>query len=173
MGGIEVKIENQLFRYLPSTSIDPARIVDELGGVRSGDSVIRQLAEPPVTLLVESSGAIVVHGTSRDEVARAACRELLLSLGEPESGLSTELGPVTASCDFDERLDLERAADAFSAVTLDSRLDAIRISDGRHDIELLVFRDGRCVMTGARSGGIAERAARYWDARFDRGRLYE
>ncbi len=173
MAEIVVKVENQLFRYIPSVAFDRSRLVEELGAVKSGDYIIRQMKEPPVTLIIDSENGIIVHGTSRDEVARAACRELLLSQGEPESGLKTERGPITASCDFNKNIDLARAADAFSAVAFDARLDAIRISDGRHDVELLVFRDGRAIIMQAISSSIAERAAKYWDARFERGRLYE
>jgi len=173
MARIVVKVENQLFRYIPSLNIEGDRLIEELGAVRSGDYIIRQMKDPPVTLIVDSENGIIVHGTSRDEVARAACRELLLSLGEPEGGLKTERGPITASFDFDKKIDLARAAEAFSAVTFDARLDAIRISDGRHDVELLVFRDGRAIIMQALSSSIAERAAKYWDERFERGRLFE
>ncbi len=172
MARIEVKVENQLFRFLPRGGIDADRVVSELGAVKSGDYAIRQLANPPVTLLVDGDGGIIVHGTSRDEVARSVCRELILSLGEPEDGIRTERGSIQASCDFGRSIDLERAADALSAVKMEPTLDAVRISDGRHDVEMIVFRGGRCIVTRALASRIANRAVQYWDSRFERARLY-
>ena len=32
----EARIENQLFRFTPSSTLDPQRIIDEIGGKRSG-----------------------------------------------------------------------------------------------------------------------------------------
>jgi TATA-box binding protein (TBP) (component of TFIID and TFIIIB) len=55
---------------------------------------------------------------------------------------------------------------------MEQRLDAIRIADMRHELEVLVFRNGRTVIVGAISQRIAQRAAEYWMKRFQRLRLF-
>ncbi len=173
MSGLETIVENQVFRFITSESLDSDTIVNEAGAVRSGGLLVKQMRSPPYTILIDSaSGSITVHGSTKEVLARMAVSELLLGLGLPDSGLKTEIGPVTSSCSMPHSLDLERAADALSSARMEQRLDAIRIADMRHELEVLVFRNGRTVIVGAISQRIAQRAAEYWMKRFQRLRLF-
>ena len=58
----ETSVENQLFRFNPAIELDPQRVVDELGGKRSGQYVMLSLVTPRATLLVDLDGKIIVHG---------------------------------------------------------------------------------------------------------------
>jgi len=173
MSKIEVTVENQVFRFITSESLDSETIIQELGAVRSGNMLVKQLRDPPYTILIDiESGGITVHGSSKEVLARMAVSELLLGLGLPDSGLKTEIGPVTSSCSMPSSIDIERAADVLSSVRMEEKLDAIRIADVRHELELLIFRNGRTVITDAISLRIAQRAADYWVKRFQRLRLF-
>ena len=96
-GGVDVRVENQIVRFVSNQAIDQELVVAQIGGQRSGDVVIKALDKPRATLVIDSEGRIVVHGTHRVDAARAAAKELLLRLGLDDSGLQTELGPVIAS----------------------------------------------------------------------------
>ena len=135
--------------------------------------LVKQLRDPPYTILIGvENGEITVHGSTKEVLARMAVSELLLGLGLPDSGLKTEIGPVTSSCSMPSSIDIERAADVLSSVRMEEKLDAIRIADVRHELELLIFRNGRTVITDAISQRIAQRAADYWVKRFQRLRLF-
>ena len=99
-GGVDVRVENQIVRFVSNQAIDQELVVAQIGGQRSGDVVIKALDKPRATLVIDSEGRIVVHGTHRVDAARAAAKELLLRLGLDDSGLQTELGPVIASFNF-------------------------------------------------------------------------
>jgi hypothetical protein len=169
----EITVENQVFRFITSESLDSEIIIQELGAVRSGNMLVKQLRDPPYTILIGvENGEITVHGSTKEVLARMAVSELLLGLGLPDSGLKTEIGPVTSSCSMPSSIDIERAADVLSSVRMEEKLDAIRIADVRHELELLIFRNGRTVITDAISQRIAQRAADYWVKRFQRLRLF-
>ena len=107
IGGVDVRVENQLVRFVTKQAIDQELVVTQLAGHRSGDIVIKALEKPRATLVVDSEGRIIVHGTHRVDAARAAAKELLLRLGMDDSGLQTELGPVIASFNFDNNIKVE------------------------------------------------------------------
>ena len=107
IGGVDVRVENQLVRFVTKQAIDQELVVTQLAGHRSGDIVIKALEKPRATLVVDSEGRIIVHGTHRVDAARAAAKELLLRLGMEDSGLQTELGPVIASFNFDNNIKVE------------------------------------------------------------------
>ena len=99
MSKIEITVENQVFRFITSESLDSEIIIQELGAVRSGNMLVKQLRDPPYTILIGvENGEITVHGSTKEVLARMAVSELLLGLGLPDSGLKTEIGPVTSSC---------------------------------------------------------------------------
>ena len=85
---IEVRIENQLVRFVPPSPVDQASVVAQLGGQQTGGVVIKVLDRPRATLVIDQAGRIVVHGTDRVEVARAAAKELMLRLGLNDSGIT-------------------------------------------------------------------------------------
>jgi len=119
-------------------------------------------------LIFDSEGRIIVHGTHRIEAARAAAKELLLRMGRDDSGLTTELGPIVASFDFDEEIPIEKIRVNLGSGTssLDERLGCLRVDDNRHDLELLIWPSGRCVALNARHPNMVAMAAVHWRAKF-------
>ena len=72
ISNIEVRVENLLARFTPTPRVDLEEAVERLGGVVNGDVIIKMLDRPRATLIIDSEGRIVVHGTHRIEAARAA-----------------------------------------------------------------------------------------------------
>jgi|TARA_A100001037_G_scaffold137724_1_gene124600 TATA-box binding protein (TBP) (component of TFIID and TFIIIB) len=161
----ETSVENQLFRFNPAIELDPQRVVDELGGKRSGQYVMLSLVTPRATLLVDHDGKIIVHGCRKQDIAHLAAKEVMLRLGEQEAGMTFEVGPVVASFDFDQTVSLERVPDLFPEAVMDTELDCLRIDDKKHEIKLLLFRNGRGIATEARHRKLVAMAARRWKQR--------
>jgi TATA-box binding protein (TBP) (component of TFIID and TFIIIB) len=161
----EARVENQLFRFTPAFILDSQRVVDEIGGKRSGRYVTLSLVAPRATLLVDQEGKIIVHGCRKQDMAHLAAKEVLLRLGEDESGMTFEAGPVVASFDFEATVSLEGVPDLYPEAILDTELDCLRIDDNRHEIKLLLFRNGRGIATEARHGKLVAMAARRWKQR--------
>tara|TARA_A100001037_G_scaffold301012_1_gene329644 strand:+ start:1254 stop:1769 length:516 start_codon:yes stop_codon:yes gene_type:complete len=159
------RVENQLFRFNPSVSLDPQRVVDELGGKRSGQYVMLSLVAPRATLLVDMDGKIIVHGCRKQDLAHLAAKEVMLRLGENESGMTFEVGPVVASFDFESSISLEGVPDLFPEAVMDVELDCLRIDDQKHEVKMLLFRNGRGIATEARHGKLVSIAARRWKQR--------
>ena len=169
----EIVIENQVFRFRTPETLDSEYIVSEIGAVRSGNLLVKQLRDPPYTILIDvSNSSITIHGSTKEVLARMAVSELLLGLGLPDSGLKTEIGPVTSSCSMPSSVDIDRAADVLLSAKIEQKLDAISIADTRHEVEVLIFRNGRTVILDAISHRISQRAAEYWIKRFQRLRLF-
>ena len=161
----ETRVENQLFRFIPSSPLDPQRIIDDIGGKRSGRYVTLSLVAPRATLLIDQDGRIIVHGCRKQDLAHLAAKEVLLRLGEDESGMSFEVGPVVASFDFESTVSIEGVPDLYPEAVLDTELDCLRINDTQHEIKMLLFRNGRGIATEARHGKLVSMAARRWKQR--------
>lgn len=161
----EARVENQLFRFKPAIQLDPQRVVDELGGKRSGQYVMLSLVAPRATLLVDHEGKIIVHGCRKQDLAHLAAKEVMLRLGEDESGMTFEVGPVVASFDFESTVSLEGVPDLYPEAVIDLELDCLRIDDQKHDIKLLLFRNGRGIATESRHVKLVAMAARRWKQR--------
>ncbi len=147
----KVRVENQLFRFTHPTPISQEDVVKKLSGTASGNFVLKQLKSPKATILIDIEGRIVVHGTKRIELARAAAKEILLQLNRDDTGLSTELGPIMASFDLTKNIDftgIEKALAPISIVS-DDNLGCLRLQDGRHELELLLWPNGKAVALGA------------------------
>ena len=115
VGGVDVRVENQLVRFVPTSPVNHDAVVSQLAGQKNGGIVIKTLEKPRATIIIDEEGRIVVHGTHRVEAARAAAKELLLRLGLDDSGLQTELGPVIASFNFDKSVNVEKMNQEFTA----------------------------------------------------------
>ncbi len=161
----EARIENQLFRFTPSSTLDPQRIIDEIGGKRSGRYVTLSLVAPRATLLIDQDGKIIVHGCRKQDLAHLAAKEVMLRLGEDESGMTFEIGPVVASFDFETTVSLEGVPDLYPEAVMNPELDCLQIDDSRHEIKFLLFRNGRGIATEARHGKLVAMAARRWKQR--------
>ncbi len=169
---VNVRVVNRLVRYTASKPIDGDEVVSQLGAKKSGKSVILALKSPRATLLIDEEGRLVVHGTSHPEVSRAAAKELLLRLGQSDSGLSTERGPLVVSFDYGQPLRTDRIQEFVPEAKVDERLECVRIIDEHHDMELLFFSNGGGVALGARSENMVSLAASHWGTRFDAERLF-
>ena len=161
----DARVENQLFRFKPAIELDPQRVVDELGGKRSGRYVMLSLVAPRATLMVDHEGKIIVHGCRKQDLAHLAAKEVMLRLGEDESGMTFEVGPVVASFDFESTVSLESVPDLFPEAVMDTELDCLRIDDQKHEIKLLLFRNGRGIATESRHVKLVAMAARRWKQR--------
>lgn len=168
-GGVDVRVENQIVRFVSSQPIDQESVVAQIGGQRSGDVVIKALDKPRATLVIDGEGRIVVHGTHRVDAARAAAKELLLRLGLDDSGLQTELGPVIASFNFDREVDVGSLNFETSAglSEYNQRLGCAVINDSRHNLKLYVWPNGKCVTTDARHPNMVAMSAVYWKNQFE------
>ena len=169
---VNVRVVNRLVRYTASKPIDGDEVVSQLGAKKSGKSVILALKSPRATLLIDEEGRLVVHGTSHPEVSRAAAKELLLRLGQSDSGLTTERGPLVVSFDYGQPLRTDRIQEFVPEAKVDERLECIRIVDEQYDMELLFFSNGGGVALGARSENMVSLAASHWGTRFDAERLF-
>ena len=98
--GIEVRVENRLIRFIPAHPVNQARVESDLGGVRAGDLVVVALSRPSATVIVDTEGRLIVHGTHRVEAAQAAAKEILIRLGADDASLSMEFGPIIASFQY-------------------------------------------------------------------------
>ncbi len=166
--GIEVRVENQLVRFIPRVPVDQDAVVAQLGGTATGGVVIKILDAPRATIVVDVEGKIVVHGTQRIETARIAAKEFLLQMGLDDSGLTTEIGTMVASFDLEETIAVETITGKIGAgaAQYDARLGCSIIDDSRHDLELHVWPNGRCIATGAHSPKMVAMAAVYWKNNF-------
>lgn len=165
---IEVRIENQLVRFVPPTPIVHQDVVAQLGGQENGGVVIKVLDRPRATLIIDGEGRITVHGTQRVDAARAAAKEFMLRLGLSDVGLETELGPVIASFDFGMPLNITQIVGEIGAgtATYDERLGCCLLEDSRHNLTLKVWPNGRCIVTNARHSNMVAMAAVYWRDKF-------
>ena len=167
-----VRVVNRLVRYTSSEPIDGDEVVSQLGGKKSGKSIILALKSPRATMLIDEEGRLVVHGTSHPEVSRAAAKELLLRLGQSDSGLTTERGPLVVSFHYGQPLRTDRIQEFIPEAKMDERLECIRINDEHHNMELLFFSNGGGVALGARSENMVSLATSHWGTRFDAERLF-
>ena len=167
-GNIDVRVDNLLVRFTVNPPIDLEEAVERLGGVSNGDVIIKMLDAPRATLIIDSKGRIIVHGTHRIEAARAAAKEMLLRMGRGESGLVAELGPIVASFDFGQEVPIDNVRSNLGSGTssFDDRLGCLRIQDNRHDLELLIWGNGRCVALNARHPNMVAMSAVHWKSKF-------
>ena len=171
-GAVAVRVENQLVRYTAPEPFGHDEVVEQLGGKKNGKVVILALKSPRATLLVDEDGRLIVHGTNRNEISRAAAREMLLRLGRADEGLTAEKGPMVASFDYGQPLRTDNVPEFFPEAELDDRLECLRINDGNHGMDLLFFSNGRGVALGARSLNLVKMAASHWGSRFESQNLF-
>lgn len=165
---IDVRVDNLLVRFTTTPPIDLEEAVERLGGVVNGDVIIKMLDAPRATLIIDSMGRIIVHGTHRIEAARAAAKEMLLRMGRDDSGLVAELGPIVASFDFGQTVPVHNIRTNLGSGTssFDDRLGCLRIQDSRHDLELLIWANGKCVALNARHPNMVAMSAVHWKSKF-------
>ena len=173
-GGVDVRVENQLVRFVPKSPVSHDAVVSQLAGQKTGNIVVKALEKPRATIIIDEEGRIVVHGTNRVEIARAAAKELLLRLGLDESGLQTELGPVIASFNFEQAVDVEAMNKEFTGgtSTFDQRLGCAIIQDSRHNLKLYVWPNGKCVASDARHPNMVAMSAVFWKTQLQENKIF-
>ena len=170
----EVRVENQLVRFTHGEPVDQEIALSRLSGRRSGDYILIQLKVPRATILIDSRGRIIVHGTKRLQISRAAAKEVLLQMGRSDDGLSTEMGPVQASFQFSHGLSFDGLEDALypASVERDSHLGCVRIEDRRHEMELLLWENGKAVALGASHANLVAMSAVYLQSKIAAAGLF-
>lgn len=170
----DVRVENQLVRFSHEQPVDQETALQKLSGKRSGSYVLVQLKVPRATIVIDTEGRIIVHGTKRIQVARAAAKEILLRMNRSDAGLTAEMGPIQASFRFSQGLTFDGLEDALypAKVTNDSRLDCVRVDDERHDMELLLWSNGKAVALGASHANLVAMSAVYWRSKIDNAGLF-
>ena len=173
-GGVDVRVENQLVRFVPKSPVSHDAVVSQLAGQKNGNIVVKALEKPRATIVIDEEGRIVVHGTNRVEIARAAAKELLLRLGLDESGLQTELGPVIASFNFEQAVNVEAMNKEFTGgtSTYDQRLGCAIIQDSRHNLKLYVWPNGKCVASDARHPNMVAMSAVFWKTQLQENKIF-
>ena len=167
-GAPEITVENHLVRFVPMNPVDGQIAIKKLGAKESGDFVIHLLDKPRATILIDKQGRIVIHGTRRVATARAAVREFMLRLGESDEGLSAELGTIIASFNFNNNLNTEAILAKWpNHTSKDSRIDCVRLNDDRHELELLIWSNGKVVALKANHANLVAMSAIHWRGKFD------
>ncbi|MCH1536824.1 MAG: hypothetical protein L7S48_00225 [Candidatus Poseidonia sp.] len=170
-GSMDVRVENQLVRFVCPTPVNHDQVVSEVGGQRNSGVVIKALDRPRATLVIDEEGRIVVHGTHRIEAARAAAKELLLRLGMDDSGLVAEMGPVVASFQFEQNINLQAIPAELTSgkAEYDQRLGCTTIHDSRHSLTVQLWPNGKGIVADARHPNMVAMAAVYWKSVFSEG----
>lgn len=173
-GGVDVRVENQLVRFVPKSPVSHDAVISQLAGQKNGNIVVKALEKPRATIVIDQEGRIVVHGTNRVEIARAAAKELLLRLGLDDSGLQTELGPVIASFNFEQGVNVEAMNKEFTGgtSTFDQRLGCAIIQDSRHNLKLYVWPNGKCVASDARHPNMVAMSAVFWKTQLQENKIF-
>tara|TARA_B100000945_G_C20398939_1_gene606296 strand:+ start:882 stop:1409 length:528 start_codon:yes stop_codon:yes gene_type:complete len=169
---LEVKIETQSFRVIPSERVELMDAVN-FGGARSnGAFAVIEHENPRAVVVIDQDGSLLIHGISNIEAATIIAEEILLRIGVSDNGLEIQTGDVLASFTLGRAVLIELAAERFSEAEHDIRLDALRIEAERHNCTILLYNNGRGVVMGQTSRKVAEMAASYWFARLsDEGAL--
>ena len=162
MNGSEINIETQSFRIIPSEPIILSDAVRLAGARSNGAFAVIEHEEPRALIVVDTDGSLLIHGISNPEAASLIAEETLLSIGISEKGLVVEMGEVLASFSIGRAVLISLAAERFKDAEHDLRLDALRITAKRHNCTILLFNNGKGIVTGQSSRKVAEMAASYW-----------
>ena len=73
-----------------------------------------------------------------------------------------EMGKVLATFSIGRAVLISLAAERFKDAEHDLRLDVLRISAKRHNCSILLFNNGKGIVTGQSSRKVAGMAASYW-----------
>jgi len=162
MSGVEIEIQTQSFRAIPSEPVNLADAVKYAGARSNGAFGVIEHEEPRALIVVDADGSLLVHGISNFEVASLIAEEILLSIGLSEKGLVVESGEVLASFSVGRAVLIGLAAERFKDANHDLRLDALRIAAKRHNCTILLFNNGRGIVMGQTSRKVAEMAVSHW-----------
>jgi hypothetical protein len=162
MSRVEIEIETQSFRVIPSEPVNLADAVKFAGARSNGAFGVIEHEEPRALIVVDIDGSLLIHGISNSEAASLIAEEILLRIGIPERSLVIERGEVLASFSVGRAVLISLAAERFKDADHDLRLDALRIVAKRHNCTILLFNNGRGIVMGQSSRKVAEMAVSHW-----------
>ena len=162
MSGVEIEIETQSFRVIPSEPVNLADAVKFAGARSNGEFGVIEHEEPRALIVVDIDGSLLIHGISNPEAASLIAEETLLRIGISERGLVIERGEVLGSFSVGRAVLISLAAERFKDADHDLRLDALRIVAKRHNCTILLFNNGRGIVMGQSSRKVAEMAVSHW-----------
>ena len=165
MSIVEINIETQSFRVIPSEPVDITEAVKFAGARSNGAFAVIEHEEPRALIVVDKDGSLLIHGISNPEAASLIAEETLLRIGLSEKGLVIETGEVLGSFSVGRAVLISLAAERFMDAEHDLRLDALRIEDKRHHCTILLFNNGRGMVMGQSSRKVVEMAASFWVSR--------
>tara|TARA_B100000686_G_C16743287_1_gene947928 strand:+ start:1466 stop:1987 length:522 start_codon:yes stop_codon:yes gene_type:complete len=172
MKALEVNIETQTFRVIPSEPVQIEEAVKYANARSNGEFAVIEHQDPHALIVIDTDGSILIHGISNLEAASLIAKETLLRLGLPDSGLVIERGEVLASFSIGRAVLIGLAAERFKDAEHDLRIDALRITAKRHNCSILLFNNGKGIVLGQSSRKVAQMAASYWISRLsDEGAL--
>jgi len=165
---LDIEVETQSFRFTPRKPISLEDAVSIGGASSNGAFAVIDHENPRSVIIIEPSGSLLVHGIANVEAASLIASEIILKLGMDDSGLSVEKGDVLATFSIGKAVLLGLAAERFSDIEYDERLDAIRIDAKRYKCKILLFNNGRGIVMGQNSTKISGMAATYWVAALEK-----
>lgn len=172
MKALEVNIETQTFRVIPSEPVQIEEAVKYANARSNGEFAVIEHQDPHALIVIDTDGSILIHGISNLEAASLIAKETLLRLGLSDSGLVIERGEVLASFSIGRAVLIGLAAERFKDAEHDLRIDALRITAKRHNCSILLFNNGKGIVLGQSSRKVAQMAASYWISRLsDEGAL--
>ena len=162
MSGIEIKIESQSYRVIPSEPVNLADAVKYAEARSNGAFGVIEYEDPRALIVVDTDGSLLIHGISNPEAASLIAEVILLRIGLSEKGLMIESGEVLASFSVGRAVLIDLAAERFKDANHDLRLDALRIVAKRYNCTILLFNNGRGIVMGQSSRKVAEMAVSHW-----------
>lgn len=162
MRGPKIEIETQAFRITPPVPVTLSDAVKYAGARSNGAFGVIEHEDPRALIVIDTDGSLLIHGISNTEVASLIAEETLLRIGLSGRGLLIESGEVLASFSVGRAVLISLAAERFKDAEHDLRLDALRITAKRHNCTILLFNNGRGIVTGQPSRKVAEMAVSYW-----------
>ena len=97
MSGVEIKIESQSYRVIPSEPVNLADAVKYAEARSNGAFGVIEYEDPRALIVVDTDGSLLIHGISNPEAASLIAEATLLRIGLSEKGLVIESGEVLAS----------------------------------------------------------------------------
>ena len=155
-------IETQSFRFTPQKPVSIADAVTLGGASSNGAYAVIEHENPRAVIVIEPNDTLLIHGISSIEAAILIAEETLLRMGISEAGLVVDKGETLGSFSLGRAVMIGLAAERFSDVEHDLRLDALRIEAKRHNCTILLFNNGRGVVLGQPSRSVAEMAVIHW-----------
>ena len=78
MSGLEVNIETQTFRAIPSERVEIDEAVKFANARSNGEFAVIEHQDPHALIVIDKDGSILIHGISNLEAASLIAKEILL-----------------------------------------------------------------------------------------------